>query len=101
MNKRREMLEKIVASGKGDSFALYALALEYRTEERVDEAIATFETLRQNDPEYLPMYLMAGQILLERERSAEAKAWLESGVALATRQGNSKARSELLAAIES
>jgi predicted Zn-dependent protease len=101
MNKRREMLEKMVASGKADSFALYALALEYRTEERVDDAMATFGKLREADPNYLPMYLMAGQILLERDRAAEAKTWLEAGVELATKQGNMKARSELQSALDS
>ena len=47
------------------------------------------------------MYLMAGQLLLDAERNAEAKVWLTAGVEEATLKGDSKARSELLSALES
>lgn len=100
MNKRREMLEKIVGSGKADSFALYALAMEYSGEHRLEDALRTFESLRDKDPSYLPMYLMAGQLLIDENRAAEAKAWLEAGVALAEKQGNAKAKSELVSALD-
>lgn len=95
MNKRLEMLEKLSTSGKADSFAWYALALEYRKEGRIADALAAFRTLRENDADYLPMYLMAGTTLLDNERAAEAVEWLEQGVALATRKSDSKALSEL------
>jgi predicted Zn-dependent protease len=99
MSKRLEMLEGLARSGKADSFALYALAMEYRKEARAADALTTFETLRSKDPDYLPMYLMAGQVLLEAERSAEARVWLEAGIALASRKGDGKARNELEAAL--
>lgn len=94
------MLEKIVGSGKADSFALYALAMEYSGEHRLEDALRTFESLRDKDPSYLPMYLMAGQLLIDENRAAEAKAWLEAGVALAEKQGNAKAKSELVSALD-
>lgn len=100
MNKRLDMLEKLAESGAADSFALYALALEYRRERRADDAIRTFQTLREKDAEYLPMYLMAGELLAEAGRVEVAREWLETGVALATKQGNAKARNELEAALE-
>lgn len=99
-NKRLEMLEKLVSAGKADSFGLYALAMEYRRSERVDDALRTFETLRERDPDYLAMYLMAGQLLTDEDRNADARAWLEAGIALATKKGDGKARSELTAALE-
>jgi predicted Zn-dependent protease len=99
MSKRVEMLEKLVASGKADSFARYALAMEYRNGERTDDALAAFEALRAGDPDYLPMYLMAGQLLVELGRTAEARTWVEAGVALATRKGDGKAKNELLAVL--
>jgi predicted Zn-dependent protease len=95
VNKRLEMLEKMTAAGKADSFAWYALAMEYRREERLNEALATFGTLRESDPDYLPMYLMAGQLLLEHERAADAVEWLEQGIGLARRKGDAKALGEL------
>ncbi len=100
MNKRVEMLEKLVASGKADAFALYALAMEYKNAERPEDALATFERLREKDVGYVPMYLMAGRLLLDSGRPHEAKSWLEAGVEVATSKGDGKARSELIAALD-
>ncbi len=99
MNKRLEMLEKLVAAGQADSFGRYALAMEYRKEQRVAEALAVFEALRKADPDYLPMYLMAGQLLIDASRPADARPWLEQGLALAKRKGDGKAAGEIEAAL--
>lgn len=95
MNKRLMMLEKMVASGAADSFARYALALEYKTEHRYDEAEAAFTALREADPAYLPQYLMAGQLLLAQSRPSDAKLWLEQGLVVARNKGDTKALAEL------
>jgi len=100
MNKRISMLENLVSTGKADSFALYALAMEYRGEGRLMDALGTFEKLRAKDADYLPMYLMAGQLLQAEGRNSEARGWLEAGVTLATRKGDTKAKSELLALLD-
>lgn len=99
MNKRLEMLEKMVASGKADSFARYALAMEYKKEGRVEDALSAFGALRETDPEYVPMYLMAGQLLIDARRGEEAKGWLVAGIELAKKKGESKAQAELEAAL--
>ena len=65
MSKRLAYLEKVAAEGTADSFALYALALEYKSLERPVDAVATFERLKASDPSYLPMYLMCGTMLLD------------------------------------
>jgi predicted Zn-dependent protease len=78
--------------------------MEYRKEGRVDDALGAFETLRSRDAAYLPMYLMAGQMLREAARLADAATWLKQGVALATEKHDSKALGELeseLATVES
>ena len=95
MNKRLQMLEKLTAAGTADSFAWYALAMEYRKEKRIDEAMATFQKLREQDPDYVPMYLMAGQLLLENQQPLEAVPWLEQGIARARARGDMKALGEL------
>jgi len=97
MNKRLAMLEKLTASASADSFAFYCLGMEYRKEGRVDDAVATFGNLRSRDAGYLPMYLMAGQMLREAGRLPEATTWLEQGIALASQKNDSKA----LGALES
>ena len=96
MSQRLMMLEKLVIEQhSSDPFAWYGLAMEYRQLGRVDESLATFTTLRKNSPDYLPMYLMAGQLLIDQERSGDAKEWLDAGLKLAREQGNAKAESEI------
>ena len=97
MNKRLALLESMITSGKADAFAYYALAMEYRKEDRLEDALRTFGTLRERDPQYLPMYLMAGQIFVSAARWAEARDWLEAGLRLAQSKGDAKALGELQA----
>ncbi len=100
MNKRLQMLEQMTQSGNADSFAWYGLAMEYRRESRLEDAVSTFRTLRERDSDYLPQYLMAGQLLLELDRKADAAEWLRAGIDLARRVGDAKALGELQEALE-
>jgi len=95
VNKRLAFLEQTTRAGTADSFAWYALGLEYKKEGRVDDALSTFRSLRDKDPDYLPLYLMAGQTLVEAERGNDAKEWLEAGMLLAQKKGDGKALGEL------
>lgn len=101
MNKRLAFLEQHVAAGAADSFAFYGLGMEYRKEGRVDDAVATFGKLRDRDPDYLALYLMAGQTLIDAGRSAEARVWLEAGISVAKRKGDGKTLGELESALAS
>jgi tetratricopeptide (TPR) repeat protein len=100
MNRRLEMLEALTTQGMADAFAWYGLALEYQREGRREEALGTFERLRDLHPDYLPMYLMAAQLLIDSDADAAARPWLEAGIALARERGESKALNELEAALE-
>jgi predicted Zn-dependent protease len=100
VNKRLALLEQATSSGSADSFAWYALALEYRKEGRIEDALRAFGSLRQADPDYLALYLMAGQTLTEAGRGADAKEWLEAGVALARSRGDAKTLGELESALD-
>lgn len=101
MSKRLAMLESIVASGNADAFAWYGLAMEYRRGGRIGEALETFTKLRALHPDYVPMYLMAGQVLLDEKRPADAREWLEAGIVVATSQNAVHALGELESALES
>ena len=94
-DKRLAMLEQLTQSEQADSFAWYGLAMEYRKRERWDDALAAFTSLRQRDPSYVAMYLMAGQMLAGQGREEDAREWLEAGVARAREAGNSHALGEL------
>ncbi len=95
MSKRLTMLEQLVSTGKADSFARYALALEYKSAGRNDDAMAAFTALREADPGYLAMYLMAGQLAFDTEDLPAARDWLNAGHALAVERGESKAQAEI------
>lgn len=99
VNKRIAFLEQATSSGTADSFAFYALALEYRKEQRYEDAERTFKALRDKDPTYLPAYLMAGQTLLEAGQSTAARAWLQAGIELARSKGDQKTLGELESAL--
>ena len=101
MNKRLAFLEQHCATAGADSFAFYGLGMEYRKEGRVDDALSTFTKLKEKDPDYVPMYLMAGQTLIDAGRGAEAKVWLEQGIAVATRKHDTHALGELESALAS
>lgn len=95
MSKRLAMLEQLTNSGKADSFTWYALALEYKSGGRVEDALATFAKLRDHDPGYVPMYLMAGSLLIDEGREDEARAWLRDGMERASKKGDTHARDEM------
>ena len=99
MSKRLAVLEKMTAAGSKDPFAWYGLALEYKSLGRHDEALATFEKLRELDPGYVPQYLMCGSMLGEIGRAADARTWLEQGVTAARAKGDSHAMSEIESAL--
>jgi hypothetical protein len=101
MSKRLAFLEKMTSEGATDPFAWYGLALEYKNLGRIDEALATFTKLREKNADYVPMYLMCGQMLAEIEaRKAEARTWLEAGIAVATTKRDSHALGELESALD-
>lgn len=99
-DKRLAVLESMTGGGTADSFAWYALALEYKGLDRTEDALRTFAKLRARDPAYVPMYLICGTILASEGRNAEAREWLECGLVAARQAGNGHAASELEGALE-
>ena len=99
--KRLMMLEKMVETGTQDPFPWYALGLEYAGLGRVDDALRTFSSLRSKTPDYVPMYLMCGTMLLKAGRGEEGQAWLSDGINAARAKGDTHALSELQEALAS
>jgi tetratricopeptide (TPR) repeat protein len=103
-SKRLEFLQKQTAPGgaaNSDPFAWYGLAMEYRALSRHEEALAAFETLRARTPDYVPMYLMCGQMLQAMGRASDARAWLSWGLEAARNKGDAHAAGELEGALAS
>jgi predicted Zn-dependent protease len=99
MSKRLAFLKNLVAEGKADSFARYAFALELKNAGLIDDAVVAFEQLRSLDPQYLPQYLMAGQMLIDAGRGEAAQDWLTVGIERATEQGDHHCVGELQSAL--
>jgi hypothetical protein len=101
MSKRLEMIETIIAKGSTDPFHHYARAMELRSLERKDDALAAFAEVRTRFPDYVPCYLMAGQLAIELARNDVAREWLTAGLEAASRARDAHAKSELEALLDS
>jgi len=97
---RLETLRRIAAQRPDDPFPRYGVAMELRREGQLDEAVAAFAVLEGSAPDYVPQYLMHGQLLLELERAEDARQVMERGLAIAAKKGDSHAASELKGALD-
>jgi tetratricopeptide (TPR) repeat protein len=93
------MLRAFIAQKPTDPFPRYALALEYKNANQLEDARAIFTELMGLDPDYTPTYLHAGNVLLAMNRREEARGVYESGIAASIRRGDSHARGELEGAL--
>jgi len=88
-------LEELLTQNPNDAFTRYGIALECLRDGDIAGAEAHFKTLLQANPDYVPGYQMYAQTLAQHDRTEEAKALLNKGIAAASRQGNQHARSEM------
>jgi predicted Zn-dependent protease len=98
--QRLEAFRKLVQQRPEEPFARYSLAMSYRALGRAEEAAREFAELARRAPDYVPTYLMLGQVLEGLGRPAEAAKAYEDGVAAATRMNDQHARSELGQALD-
>jgi len=93
-------LTEILSQNPNEPFARYGLALAYASEGRQTEALAEFDYIVQNTPDYVPAYQMSAQELLKAGRPDEARTRLQSGLLAANRTSNSHAASEMQAMLD-
>jgi predicted Zn-dependent protease len=93
-------LKEILELDPKNSFARYGLAMELANRGETPEALAEFDTLLLNDPNYTSGYFMAAQTLASAGRVQEARERLKTGIDCATRSGNSHAVSEMQAMVD-
>jgi thioredoxin-like negative regulator of GroEL len=92
---RRQMLEEFVAKKPDDAFSRYGLAMECMNSGDPSAADVHFRALVDRNPDYIPAYLMYGQLLARESRTDEAKQVLSSGIAAAAKKNDDHARSEM------
>ncbi len=95
MADRLEMLKKMVEGGSTDPFHHYALAMEHRSRGDLEAALEAYGDVRERFPDYVPTYLMAGQVCHELARYDDARGWLEAGLVKAAAAGDGKAQTEI------
>ncbi len=92
------MLRSMVAAKPDDPFPAYGLAMELNRVGQRDEARVAFADLLAAHPDYVPSYLMFGNLLVAMgDREAAAQTY-DAGIAAAGRAGDDHARGELEAA---
>jgi len=102
MDKNRvQFLQEALAANPDDTFARYALALEFSTSDQPADAWPHFEYLLNHHPDYAATYFQAGRFLAQQDRRDEARRILAKGIEVAQNQGNHHAQSELERALES
>ena len=95
MSARLELLDKMIAAGSADPFHHYARAMELRSLDRLDDALAAYGEVGDRFPDYVPTYLMAAQVARELGRDPDARRWVTRGIERAEAAGDGHAKSEL------
>jgi predicted Zn-dependent protease len=98
---RIEILKGFLEENPNDSFSRYSHALEYVKLEQNEDAVREFETVKKNDPDYVPTYYQLGQLYQRLGRTHEAEKTFRTGIAAAGKAKDDHTRSELEAALES
>jgi len=97
---RLENLKKMLQDDPQDTFARYALGLEYMSSGENENARDIFEELRVLDPNYVATYYQLGKIYELLGDESEARKIYEKGVYVAASQGDEHTKQELQQAID-
>jgi predicted Zn-dependent protease len=92
---RRQVLEEFVEKSPRDAFSRYGLAMECMSDGDAAAAIQQFGLLIEQHADYVPAYLMYGQLLARESRPDDAKQILSRGIAAAATKGDQHASSEM------
>jgi predicted Zn-dependent protease len=93
-------LREILALDAKNSFARYGVAMELAGSGETAAALAEFDTLLADNPDYTAGYFMSAQTLAGAGRTAEAIDRLKAGIGCAARSGNRHALSEMQAMLD-
>lgn len=89
-----------VAQRPDDPFARYSLAMTLRSAGDLPGAVAEFRELVRRSPDYVPTYLMLGQVFQDLGREEDALSAFDAGAEAAHRRGDGHAERELTGAAD-
>src|SRR4051794_38200457 len=92
---RLQVLREMLAGAPDDAELRYGLAMEYQGQGDEPAAEREYRALIAAAADYVPTYLMLGQMLVRQGREDDAKDVLRLGVAAARRTRNDHALGEI------
>lgn len=103
MSEEQQKIKKLALNIKKnpkDSFSKFALALELLKREQVTKAILLFESILEQEPDYLGVYYHLGKLYQQTGNVQKAGELFTKGIKLAEEKNNSRTKSELSEAFE-
>lgn len=96
---RLKRLRALCDSDPKNPFAWYTLAMELKKTD-LAAALATFRSVHDEHPSYLPNYFHYAKALEAAQESSEAKRIYREGMAIARSKGDAHTHEELEAALD-
>jgi tetratricopeptide (TPR) repeat protein len=97
---RLEQMLAFLEQDPDDSFARYAVALEYNSRKEHAKALEYLSELRRRDPDYVAAYFQLGHIYTGMDEWEKAEEALTEGIKVAKRTGDLHSASEMQAALD-
>src|SRR5260370_7808407 len=85
---RRQLLEAFVANKPDDAFSRYGLAMECMNSGDPAAADTHFRALLERTADYIPAYLMYGQLLARESRPSEPNQIFSTGIPPPTKKSD-------------
>ncbi len=95
-----EQLQSLLEKEPNDAFLNFGLAMAFKSAGDQEQALNQFDHTIQVDENYVAAYFMKGQLLNQLDRMDEARATLQSGIAVATKIGDEHAKGEMTEYLE-
>jgi len=92
---RKKTLLAFLEEDPDDSFVRFALAKEYEKEGTLKKALDTYKELQQKDPDYIGLYYHLAAVQVQLNQLTKAIETYDLGIALAKKQADFHALSEL------
>jgi tetratricopeptide (TPR) repeat protein len=99
-NSRLDKLLEMLKLQPDDPFLLYAVGFEYESSGDDQKATGYYETILQNNPDYLPVYYQVGLFYSRTGNPEKGIRLLNQGIDLARQQNDRKTLRELMQALE-
>ncbi len=96
---RLATLQEFLRDDPDDPFTRFALAQEHAGRGETDAALAFYEGLVRDRPDYVGTYYHLGALYRQLGRDDDARGALRAGVRAATEAGDTHARAELQGAL--